>query len=434
MSTAKLDINLAGLDLLVVEDDATSALLISRALSKYGARVEIAVNGIAGLQKFQAQRYPIVITDINMPGMNGLELVERIRAFDKDTQIIATSANRETDCLVSAIGLGFSDYLLKPVEIEKLLLTVKRCDDINRMKRQLDNEREKFHTVVECLGEGITIKDLDYKVLYQNRAMTEMFGDHTGSFCYKMFGLDEPCQDCSTVQTMTDGIPHSASRDYQRDGVTLHIESTASLLRDSSGRVTGSVEIVRDISKRVKNEQAILDMAFHDPLTGLANRRLFEDRLEQAIAKSRRYGRKFGLLYLDLDHFKEVNDTLGHEVGDQVLVEAGERIKLCCKRDIDTISRQGGDEFSIHLVGCGDREGLAIVAEKLLTEFKRPFQINGTMLEVTASIGISIFPDDGAEMKSLEIAADRAMYAAKKGGRNTYRLSDDRHGQAGSDR
>jgi diguanylate cyclase (GGDEF)-like protein len=195
-------------------------------------------------------------------------------------------------------------------------------------------------------------------------------------------------------------------------------------LRDSSGTVTGSVEIIRDISQRVKNEQTIRDLAFHDPLTGLANRRLFEDRLEQAIAKSRRYGRKFGLLYLDLDHFKEVNDTLGHKAGDLVLVEAAERIKSCCKRDIDTISRQGGDEFSIHLVGCGVREDLAIIAEKLLTEFKRPFQVEGTTVEVTASIGISVFPDDGAEMKSLEIAADRAMYAAKKGGRNTYRFSD----------
>lgn len=423
---ATLDINLTGLELLVVEDDATSALLISRALSKHGAVVKTAVNGTAGLQEFQEQRFPIIITDINMPGMNGLELVNRIRTFDKDAQIIATSANRETDCLVSAIGLGFSDYLLKPIEIGKLLLAVKRCYDIISVKQQLDSEREKFRTVVECLGEGITIKDLDYLILYQNRTMTEMFGDHTGSPCYEMFGLKGPCQSCPTVNAMRDGNTHSSCRDYQCGGTTFHIESTASLLRDSYGTVTGSVEIIRDISLRIRNEQTIRDMAFHDPLTGLSNRRLFEDRLEQAIAKSRRYGMKFGLLYLDLDHFKDINDTLGHEAGDLVLVEAGERIKSCCKRDIDTLSRQGGDEFCLIITDCGNRESLAAIAEKLLLQFARPFQVEATMIEMTTSIGISLFPDNGTEMKELEIASDRAMYAAKKAGRNTYRFWEQR--------
>lgn len=422
MDKAKLNIDLTGLDLLVVEDDATSAFLISRSLSKNGARVETAVNGIAGLQKFQEQHFPVVITDINMPGMNGLELVNRIKTLDPDVQIIATSANRETDCLVAAIGLGFNEYLLKPVDIDTLLVAVKRCNDIIEVKKQLESEREKFSTVVECLGEGITIKDLDYKIIYQNRAMTEQFGDHTGSPCYKMFGLDEPCPSCPTIKTMKDGHAHTSSREYRVNDTTLYIESTASLLRDSRGIVTGTFEIIRDISRHIKNERTIREMAFHDSLTGLANRRLFEDRLEQSIAKSRRYVKKFGLLYLDLDHFKHINDTLGHEVGDLVLIEAGKRIKSCCKRDIDTISRHGGDEFCIIFNDCGGSESLTVIATELLHEFAQPFQIGNAMVDVTISIGISIFPDDGVEMKALEVAADRAMYAAKEAGRNTYRF------------
>lgn len=293
--------------------------------------------------------------------------------------------------------------------------------DVTERKRA-EEEQIKFTTVVDCLGEGTSIKDLDFRILYQNRAMTALFGDLTGTSCYKIFGLSEPCQDCPTIKALNDGKSHSASRHCQLGDVTLHLESTASLLRDSRGEITGSVEIIRDVSERFRNEQTIRDMAFCDPLTGLANRRLFEDRLEQAIAKSLRYEMKFGLMYLDLDHFKEINDSLGHEAGDLVLVEAAERIKMCCKRDIDTISRQGGDEFCIIIADCGNRKHLTTIAEKLLKQLSQPFRLSGTQVKVTTSIGISIFPDNGAVMKELEIASDRAMYAAKKGGRNTYRF------------
>jgi len=423
MPLSMLNIDLCGLDLLVVEDDAASALLIARVLSRHGARVEIAANGSEGLQKFQELHFPIIITDITMPGMSGLELVSRIKAIDADTQVIATSANRDTQCLVSAIELGFSEYLFKPIEIEKLLLGVNRCRDIAAVKQQLYNEREKFRTVVESMGEGITVKDLDYRILYPNRAMSELFGDWTGSACYEIFGYTTPCQACPTVETIKDGQPHTSCRSYQLGGRTLHIESSASLLRDSHGSVTGTVEIIRDVSERIKNEQTIRDLAFLDPLTGLANRRLFEDRLEQAIAKSRRYDMQFGLLTLDLDHFKEINDTFGHEAGDQVLQEAADRIRTCCKRDLDTISRLGGDEFCIIFTDCEGTDKLIAIAEKLLEQLSLPFQLTDAQVSVTTSIGISIFPDNGACMKELEIASDRAMYAAKRDGRNIYMFS-----------
>jgi diguanylate cyclase (GGDEF)-like protein len=422
MTTAAHGIDLNGLDVLVVEDDTVSALLVSYALSKHGARVDTAINGSEALARFQEKRYPVIVTDICMPGMNGLELVGRVRQLDKNTQIIATSANSETECLISAIELGFNDYFLKPLEFEKLLWAVKRCADTFADRQRLEDERGKFQTVIECLGEGITIKDLEFRIQYQNKAMTEMFGDRTGLACYKVFGFEDPCHDCPTLLALKDGQAHTSCRDYQVNGDTLHIESTASLIRDSRGTVTGTVEIIRDINARIKNEQTIRDMAFQDPLTGLANRRLFEDRLEQAIAKSRRYGMQFGLLTLDLDNFKEINDTFGHEAGDQVLREAADRIRSCCKRNLDTISRHGGDEFCVIITDCEGKEQLSKIADQLLLHFTRPFQVAGTPVEVTTSIGVSIFPDNGTEMKELEIASDRAMYAAKKAGRNTCRF------------
>lgn len=419
-----LDIDLSGLNILVVEDDPVSALLISSVLSKHGASVDKATNGHAGLEKFNQKRFPIIVTDINMPGMNGLELVSEIKALDQNVQFIATSANRDAECLVTAIELGFSDYFLKPVEIEKLILAVKRCGDVIAAKKQLEDEQGKFYAVVESLGEGIIIKDLDYQILYQNSAMTKIFGDRVGTSCYELFELNTPCQDCPTIKAMQDGRVHSFCRGFQRNGVAFYIESTVSLLRDSQGAATGAVEIIRDITDRINNEKTIRDMAFHDQLTGLANRRLFEDRLQQTLAKSLRYGMKFGLFYLDLDHFKDINDTFGHEAGDVVLVEAAERIKSCCKRNVDTISRQGGDEFCIIITNCGEQIHLEKIAEKLLKSFSIPFRVGSADVTVTTSIGISIFPNDGTDPKSLETAADKAMYYAKRSGRNTHTFFD----------
>ena len=415
-----LDINLSGLDILVVEDDPVSALLISRVLAKHGARVDKAENGNIGLEKFKKHGFPIIVTDINMPGMNGLELVSEIKVLDQNVQFIATSANRDAECLVSAIELGFSDYFLKPVEIEKLILAVKRCGDVIAARKRLEDEQGKFLAVVESLGEGVLVKDLDYRILYKNSAVTKIFGVHDGAFCYEIFDLKEPCPYCPTINALQDGQNHSSCRDYQRNGDTLYIETTASLLRDSQGTVTGSVEIIRDITGRVKDERTIRNMAFHDQLTGLSNRHLFEDRLGQSIAKANRYGVKFGLLYLDLDCFKEINDTLGHEAGDMVLIEAARRIKSCCMRDIDTISRQGGDEFCIIINDCGDQKQLGMIAQKLLDSFSNPFVVGNADVTVTTSIGISIFPNDGTDARTIEAAADKAMYRAKRSGRNTH--------------
>jgi diguanylate cyclase (GGDEF)-like protein len=422
MTKTACGIDLHGIDVLVVEDDPVSALLLSHTLSKHGARVDTTSSGSEALARLEEKRYPVIVTDICMPGMDGLELVKRIRLLDNNTQIIATSANSDTDCLISAIEIGFNDYFLKPLKFEKLLWAVKRCADTFSDRLRLEDEREKFRVVVESLGEGITIKDLEYRILYQNRAMTEMFGDRTGSACYELFGLERPCQDCPTIRTLQDGQIHSLCRDCQLGGTTIHIESTSSLLRDSRGSVIGTVEIIRDISERIQNELTIREMAFHDPLTGLSNRRLFEDRLEQAIAKSQRYGMRFGLLTLDLDNFKEINDNFGHEAGDLVLRDAADRIRSCCKRDLDTISRHGGDEFCVIVTDCGGKEQLNEIANQLLLQFARPFRIAGSLVNVTTSIGVSMFPENGTIMKELEIASDRAMYAAKKAGRNTCRF------------
>lgn len=569
--------DLEGMRVLVVEDDPASKTLLSHILAKHGADVHTASNGQEGLSQFEKNSFPLVVTDICMPDIDGIEMASRIRDIDRNAQIIAISAKRETNYLLSAIELGFSDYLLKPLEVDKFLLAVNHCRTIIAAREQLEDERAKFRNVVESISECLAIKTLDMRITYQNPAMTTMFGDRTGAPCYSIWNRSDPCPDCPTDRTISDGRPHGTCRTYHTERGTMTMETNVSLLKDSHGTVTGTIEILRDISERarverlihniargvsakvgadfldslanflteelemdfalvgivqqetgrvetlafscrgntgepfsydlkgtpceqvlkrgvlvfqqgvasqfpddadlrnlsiesycgapltdshgepvgvlcvfhrkpitrvklvkdiitifasragaelerLKNELFVRQLAFHDPLTGLANRRLFEDRLEQAIASSRRYGMKFALLTLDLDHFKEINDTLGHEAGDRVLVETGRRISACCKRDLDTISRKGGDEFCILVTGCNDQQQLEVVIARLLEEIARPIMFNGQAIELTASIGVSLFPDAGDDAKQLEIASDRAMYAAKKAGRNTSRF------------
>jgi diguanylate cyclase (GGDEF)-like protein/PAS domain S-box-containing protein len=181
----------------------------------------------------------------------------------------------------------------------------------------------------------------------------------------------------------------------------------------------GLVMLIEDISEQKLSEERIRHMAEHDPLTDLPNRMLFNDRAAQALARSRREHRRFALLFLDLDRFKNINDTLGHHVGDQLLRVVAGRI-LACVRESDTVSRPGGDEFSLLLSEISDPQDAARVAEKLLVALAEPCEISGRSLLVTASIGISLYPEDGDDIPTLMRNADSAMYHSKESGRNAY--------------
>lgn len=191
--------------------------------------------------------------------------------------------------------------------------------------------------------------------------------------------------------------------------------------------VRGGVLIVfvRDITQRKQDEAHIRQLAFFDPLTGLANRRMLIDRLGQALFQARRHRRALAVMFMDLDRFKQVNDTLGHDVGDELIKEVAHRLAHCV-RGGDTVSRQGGDEFVIVLAEIGGEGDAACVAEKIIAAIAEPLQIGGRMLNVTVSIGIAALPADGTDdVAALLKKADQAMYLAKEAGRNCYRFHGD---------
>lgn len=207
----------------------------------------------------------------------------------------------------------------------------------------------------------------------------------------------------------------------RKDGSALPVENNARLIE--SGGENFFLSVARDITdKKLAEEHAHL--AYHDPLTGLPNRRRLVDRIEHALVQARRYERRVALLYIDLDHFKEINDTLGHDVGDAVLMVAAQRIARCIRQD-DTLSRLGGDEFVVLLSEIAGADDAGSVGEKIIAEFALPFRHDGKNLALSGSIGISLYPENGAEAQALISRADTAMYQAKRAGKNRISMFGD---------
>jgi diguanylate cyclase (GGDEF)-like protein/PAS domain S-box-containing protein len=210
----------------------------------------------------------------------------------------------------------------------------------------------------------------------------------------------------------------------RRDGTVVDVSVTLAPLKDSSDHLYGYLTIAADITQRKAAEQKIRQLAYHDPLTGLPNRLLMRDRFQQAVAHADRAKTKVALLFLDLDNFKNINDSLGHTAGDAMLTEVAARLAQCV-RETDTISRQGGDEFLIVLSDLSDVESIPPILTKLMDRLQEPFHADGQELSTTVSIGITLFPEDGCDFESLLKKADIAMYRAKDAGRNTYRFFDE---------
>ena len=206
-----------------------------------------------------------------------------------------------------------------------------------------------------------------------------------------------------------------------RDGAETAIEDSASPIHDGRGLVTGAVIVFRDVSEARARSRQALHLAHHDALTALPNRTLLDDRLNRAMAGARRNGHRLAVLFLDLDRFKHVNDSRGHMAGDMVLQSVAHRL-VASVRNTDTVSRQGGDEFVVLLPEIAQADDAAVSAKKILGAFEAPHEVAPQPLHLTATIGISLYPDDGPDAQTLVRRADTAMYCAKSSGRNTYRF------------
>ncbi|WP_050989473.1 putative bifunctional diguanylate cyclase/phosphodiesterase [Leptospirillum ferrooxidans] len=307
--------------------------------------------------------------------------------------------------------------------------------DITRQKQLIHDlhlEKEQWFVTLKSIGDAVITTDEHCRITYLNPLAEEMTGwgsdEAMGHPIAQVFQIvneytgapgDNPVERALKEGVVVELANHTLL--IRRDGKKFSIEDSAAPIRDDEEKVRGCVIIFRDVTEKRRLEQKISYQANYDALTGLPNRHLFQDRVTQAIAQAHRTGRLFALLYVDVDHFKNINDRLGHPFGDRVLVELGRRFTSIV-RESDTIARIGGDEFAIILGDLSDQTEALVLGHRLLNESVTPFRIDDSRADLTVSIGVTLFPDDGTDMTSLVRNADIALYQVKKTGRNNIQF------------
>lgn len=292
--------------------------------------------------------------------------------------------------------------------------------------KKMEAKSKLIGQVVQAATEGVVILDTNRNVVSVNPAFEKMFGisaeDVLGAeagFCADVENPDIYDQIWETIDKEGSWQGELAAR--RSSGEVFPLWMTLDAAHMQSNTITHYVALLTDISEIKQSRQELEHTATHDSLTGLPNRILFADRLEQAVSRTLRTGKPGAVMFLDLDRFKVINDSLGHQIGDQLLKSVADRLSTLLRRE-DTLARLGGDEFTLIVEQLEGEEQAMTVADKILNAFKEPFQLDEYRLEVTTSIGISVFPRDGTDVDNLTKQADIAMYSAKEAGRNRYRF------------
>ncbi|MGD9787236.1 MAG: putative bifunctional diguanylate cyclase/phosphodiesterase [Sulfuricellaceae bacterium] len=430
-ATHKFDVaSLKELTLLYVEDDDDIREELARYLRRRSGNLWTAVNGQEGLELFRQHRPDVVVTDIMMPVMDGLRMAVEIKAIDYDTPVVVTTAFNDYDLLLKAIDAGIDKYVLKPIDVESLLEAIYKAAQIVFQRREIVSRDEKLHlaaTVFEASSEGIMITDADNNIVTANRAFTEI----TGYAEEEVRGknprlLNSGRQEREFYHAMWESLKlhgHWQGEIWNRrkNGELYPEWLVINVVRNGGGEISHYIAVFSDISQRKYDEERIAYLAHYDPLTDLPNRVLFQDQLGRLLVSSHRQEKPVAVLLLDLDRFKNVNESLGHIFGDQLLQQVAQRLRSVVHEE-DLVARLGGDEYVVVLSDLGEAQNAALVAQKILDGFALPFSVDAQEISITASIGVSLYPDDGDSPDVLLKNAESAMYGAKQSGRNSYRF------------
>jgi diguanylate cyclase (GGDEF)-like protein len=426
---------LKSLTLLYVEDDESTVRSFINAFSDYFKEVIVARNGEEGIELFEKQTPHIVITDLQLPKMSGLEMVERIRQTHPSLPIIVNSAFSDTHLLLRSIALHVDNYILKPTDPYQMLHVLEKAAKIISLEKKLNTTREIMQTMIDGIPDPVIYIEPDYTISMMNKAAREQNDDSVMiNKCFKLAQKTTPacsedgsvCPMVSVKQTKQPTTMRHLRKD--KEGNKRQVEVYMRPIFDLEGEISAYLEITHDITEYLTIQdqltaetQKFSHISLHDSLTHLPNRRLLMDRLEQAIERKKRSKETFAVFFIDLDHFKEINDSLGHASGDFVLIEAAKRMKKVIRKG-DTLARFGGDEFILVIENGTHGDYFGKIAEKIQRLFEKPFRLNGHDIITTCSIGISMFPQDGEKIEVLLNNADSAMYASKSSGGDQFQF------------
>ncbi|WP_304000383.1 putative bifunctional diguanylate cyclase/phosphodiesterase [Methyloversatilis discipulorum] len=425
--------------ILLVDDDVMVRLMAAEALIASGFEVMEAADGEQALELFDRHEFSLVLLDVSLGGIDGFEVCRQMRErpHGRSLPIIMLTAMDDTHSIDSAYSLGATDFVTKPLNWTLLVYRVRYALRAAHTVADLETSERRLAVAQRVARLGGWLWHVDEDRCERSKICLDLWGDTPGSLHEVPFGLlsrvlsPDRQHLREAMERAREGEPYQMSFRVQRDeGTVVTLYEQALPVRDEFGRVVRIEGVTQDVTEREQAQRRIRFLAYHDSLTGLANRQMFREMLDHTLARSQRTGSRCALLYLDLDRLKRINDSYGHTLGDQILREVATRL-IASIRSADlvahddslheeVVARLGGDEFTVLLTDLSRAEDAARVAARICAELGRPLQVAHVELVVTASIGIAIFPDNGADPETLLRHADMAMYAAKQRGRNTY--------------
>jgi diguanylate cyclase (GGDEF)-like protein/PAS domain S-box-containing protein len=410
---------------LIIEDSAADCLLLVNLLEISGYILEHRLVDTADAMRkaLEENTWDIVISDYNMPRFNGLDALKLLKKKNANIPFILVSGTMGEETAVMAMKAGASDYLMKN-NLSRLPSAIKREISDSIIRIQLKESEDRYHKLVELSPDGIFIQ-CENKFVFANLSACKIFGVENPKQIIKKQVSDFVHASYQALfkeithklSENTTGVQLSEGQFIRMDGGIIDAEIVLTpFLFEGKRAIQG---IIRDITERKRTES----LAYQDALTGLANRPMFEGFLDQAIKLAERQKQQLAILFLDLDYFKNVNDNLGHEAGDYLLKEVAKRL-VDSIRKCDIAARLGGDEFVLTITSIKDKADAEFFVKRIFQDLKKPIEINNKEFFIHASMGISLYPENGADAQTLLNNADSAMYQAKNHGKNTYQFFD----------
>ena len=438
-------------NILIVDDEKLHQHSLMTQIKQHGYVVNCVSSGEDAIKQLKQRKTGIVLLDLHLDGLNGEDVMSFIQDNNINTTVIVVSGESSFEAAENALKHGAYDYIRKPYSFDNLLnsisnATKKRQLEADNLKMQTQlRDSERLHRyIVNKSPDIVYILDGNGRFTFINERIETLLGYTTEEVIGKHYtelihddDLEKAEFKFNERRTGTrSGINielklkcknNLYSRSFDNRILPIEVNSMgvySSLETKSDQNFIGTYGIARDITDRIEAEEMILFQAYHDMLTHLPNRTLLKDRLNQAISIANRNNKHLSIMLLDLDRFKMINDTLGHAIGDHLLRSVAMRLRHCL-REGDTLARIGGDEFTLLLPEVKSKDEAGVIAEKVIKSLKLPFKIENHELFISASIGISHYPDDGHTMESLMKHADIAMYSVKGRGKNDYRFYND---------